>query len=255
MNIYFIIVLALLKANSFEIPDGVSKMYSDNLNQLYFVKGSELFLYNEKGEHLYSFNDITLGQIHHVDVNLSLKPLLFYKDIQAIVFLDNTLSQQGATIFPINHGFSNVTNSCHSADNNFWIFERDNFELIRVNRQMQVISKTGNLSLLLGRTINPHQMIEKGNFLYVRDKEKGIYVFDIYGNWVKTIPLNIDAYIEVHEEDIYFLKDQKVYRYVQRDFLEYEMKLETDRFEDLTLQRQKLFTRKGNIVTIHSRLQ
>ena len=245
--------LVLLQGTlTFEIPENSEGIYSNKLNQLYVAKGSELFLYSEKGEHLYSFNDISLGEISVVDVNLSLKPLLFYKDIQAIVFLDNTLSQQGGTIYTVNHEFSNVTYACHSVDNNFWVFERDNFELIRINRQMQVISRSGNLSLLLGRTIQADQMLEKDNLLYVRDAKKGIYVFDIYGNWVKTIPLNIEAKIEVHNNMIYFADKGKLYKYVQKDFLEYELELGDGQVKDFSFQSNTLFTLNGNTVTLHS---
>ncbi len=252
MKFVFFLCSLILGLNSFEIPEGNTEIYSNNLNQIYISNNSDLFLYSETGEHLYSFNEISLGNISVVDVNLSLKPLLFYRDIQAIVFLDNTLSQQGSTIYPINHNFSNVTNACHSADNNFWIFERDNFELIRVNRQMQVISKTGNLSLLLGRTLKADQMIERGNLLYVRDSEKGIYVFDVYGNWVKTIPLNIDSKIEVHNDFIYFLEKGKIFKYVQKDFLEYEIDVMETELDGFTFQSNRIFTQKKNRVTVHA---
>ncbi|MEM7162129.1 MAG: hypothetical protein AAF487_06760 [Bacteroidota bacterium] len=245
-------VLTIFFSKSFEIPEGIEKIYSDNLKQVYLTKDSELYLYNQNGEHLYSFNDITLGNISHLDVNLALKPLLFYRDVQAIVFLDNTLSQQGATIYPVHHDFSNVTNACHSVDNNFWIFERDNFELIRINRQMQVISKTGNLSLLLGRTINADQILEKDNLLYLRDEEKGIYVFDIYGNWVKHIPLILKGEMEVLEGSIYFLDKGKLFKYVERDFLEYEVDLNFKNIEDVSIQSSTVFTKQNNEVHIHS---
>jgi len=117
---------------------------------------------------------------------------------------------------------------------------------------MQVISKTGNLSLLLGRTIRANQMIERGNLLYVRDSEKGIYVFDVYGNWVKTIPLNIASKIEVYNDLIYFLDNGKVFKYVQKDFLEYELNLDEEELEGFTFQSNRIFTQKKNQVRVHA---
>ena len=199
----------------------------------------------------YTFNDISLGNISFVDVNLALKPLLYYEDTQAIVFLDNTLSKQGETIYPIDHGFSNVTKVCHSADNSFWLFERDGFELHRIDRQMQVISGTGSLDLLLGRTIEPDYMVERGNRLYVKDPKKGIYVFDIYGNWVKTIPLNVEGKIEVYKELIYFLENGDVKKYDQKKFLDLSLDLSDEKLDDFSFQADRIFTKKKDLIEVY----
>jgi len=80
MKIVFFLCALMVSLNGFEIPEGDTEIYSNNLNQIYISNSSELFLYSETGEHLYSFNEVSLGDISVVDVNLSLKPLLFYKD-------------------------------------------------------------------------------------------------------------------------------------------------------------------------------
>lgn len=236
--------------HSFKTKDNSRLIFSNNLNQVYIVNSSELSCYSEKGNELYTFNDVSLGDISSLDVNLSLKPMLFYEEVQAIVFLDNTLSQQGETIYPVHHGYSNVTKVCHSADNNFWIFERDNFELIRINRQMQSIFKTGSLSLLLGRTIEPDYMLERKNLLYVKDPVKGIYVFDIYGNWVKTIPLNVKGKIEVYQDLIYFLEDGIVKKYDQKNFLDHSLEFSVEKLDDFSFQADRIFTLRKGVVKV-----
>ena len=249
-NVLFVLGFFFIQTGnfSFDINPGFDQIYSDNLNRTYLTKNSEIHLFDDMGEHLYTFNELTLGDIEFVDVNRSLKPLLFFKDVQALVLLDNTLSKQAETIYPGNNGYSNVDLVCHSGENFFWLFERDNFEFIRVNRQMQAISKSGNLVLLLGRTIEPDYMLEKDNLLYVKDPKKGIYVFDIYANWVKTIPLNIEGKFEVHEEDIFYLKGNMVYKYEQLTFLEKPLELELDHIDDFTIESNRIFLKSKNKV-------
>ena len=223
------------------------------MNRTYLTKNSEVHVFDQDGTHLYAHNELSLGDIEFIDVNRSLKPLLFYKDVQAVVLLDNTLSKQAETIYPAKNDYSNVDLVCHSGENFFWLFERDNYEFIRVNRQMQAISKTGNLVLLLGRTIAPDYMIEKDNLLYVKDPGKGIYVFDIYANWVKTIPLNVEGKFEVHNEFIYFLNEGVIYKYDQKTFLEVPIKTDIKSIQDFSMEANKIFVKtEGKVHAISS---
>lgn len=235
---------------TFDVDLDFNRIYSDNLNRTYLTKGSELSVYDEGGKRLYTYNELSLGEIEFVDVNRSLKPLLFFKEVQAIVLLDNTLSKQAETIYPGKSGYSNVDLVCHSGENFYWFFERDNYEFIRVNRQMQAISKSGNLVLLLGRTIEPDYMMEKDNLLYVKDPKKGIYVFDIYANWVKTIPLNVEGKFEVYKNSIYYHKEGIIYKYDQENFLEKPLEINVKSIEDFSIELNRIFIKNRNKVHV-----
>ena len=64
----------------------------DDFENLYF--STDNIIYKESNENRLEFYDIQLGDIASVDIINPLKILVFYRDTQTIVFLDNRLNEQ-----------------------------------------------------------------------------------------------------------------------------------------------------------------
>jgi hypothetical protein len=150
------------------------------------------------------------GKISFVDVSNALKILLYYKEFQQIVFLDDQLSQNGDIISLENLGFEQTDLVCSSFNNSFWIFNKQNNELIRFDENSQPIAKTGNLSQVLKAGIKPNFMIEHNSFLYLNCPDIGIYIFDFYGTLSKMIGIKNVMELQVSNNRIFYFKNHKL---------------------------------------------
>lgn len=136
------------------------------------------------------FSNKNFGAITSADATNALRIVLFYRDFNRVVFLDNTMSPINQPIQLETIGFPLATLVASSHDNGLWIYDQQNFELVRLDQNLQVEQRTGNLSQLLGiDTLQPNFLIEKDNRLLLNNPTTGVLVFDIFGTYSKTIPV------------------------------------------------------------------
>src|SRR5687768_7815077 len=64
---------------------------NDNLSNLYLINGEEIIKYSPTGKQLLKYSNKRFGNITTIDATNALKILLYYKDFQQLVFLDNQL--------------------------------------------------------------------------------------------------------------------------------------------------------------------
>jgi hypothetical protein len=221
----------------------------DNLLNLYVVDGSEIAKYNSDGDFQFRFSDKQLGEITTVDVTYPLRPLLLYSDLNYLILLDNTLSNNRDKINLFNLNIGLATQACSSVQNHFWFYDAMNFALIRVNEKFKEVSKSGNLAQVLQIELQPTNMREFSNKLYMNNPETGILVFDIYGTYIKTIPIKGLDNFQVFENKIVYLEDNHLVMY---HTLRYEEKREKLPVEALSahLQKNRLAIRQKDGVVI-----
>ena len=132
----------------------------DNLGNVFLVRDHEIFKYLANGTYYNRFSNLKFGEITSVDGTNGLRLVLFYKDYQQIVFLDNQLSQKSEPVSLEQMGYEQTELVCVSANNGIWIFNKANNELIRFDSQLKKIASTGNLKQILQREMKPNFMTE-----------------------------------------------------------------------------------------------
>lgn len=182
-----------------QVPGTFDTFTTDELGNVYALRGDELELYNAKGERLQRNSLKTFGRIGTIDAFYSLKPMVFAQEQGQLAVLDNTLAVQGSVIDLPSRGFAQVTLVCASVQNGFWFFDQKELALVRVDGQLRPLANTGRLDQLIGHAPMPTQMIERNNWLYVNDPANGILVFDLFGTYAKTIPIIGAKSFEVRE--------------------------------------------------------
>ncbi|HTB30967.1 MAG TPA: hypothetical protein VK808_03020, partial [Bacteroidia bacterium] len=163
-----------------------------------------------QGKLLFSYSDKSYGRITSIDANDPLKMLVFYRDFPEVVLLDNTLSQNGNPFSPADVGFPLATLACTSHDNGVWLYDAQNFQLIRLDVNLSVVQKTGNLAQSIGTPLNPDYLMEYNNFVYLNDSAQGIFVFDSFGSYYKTIPITGLTSFEVRGDDLFYVSKNRI---------------------------------------------
>jgi hypothetical protein len=228
MKFLIIVIVSILFQTSkpmFEIPGETEQIYTDNLGSLYLVKDFSLYKYNSSGNLLFTYSDNYLGKISSIAIGEGLKTLVYYGENAQMIMLDNTLSRVSE---PINLNFSDLgtaTLATTSVQNSFWFFEPLQGEIVRTTNTINIIFRSGNLDQMLNYHINPNFMIEFNNNLYLNDPKIGVLVFDIFGTYLKTIPIMGLEKFQVAEKGLYFYRDNHLFYYDFKDFNQSEIPL------------------------------
>ncbi len=226
---------------------------TDEMGNVYVLRGDELELYNAKGASWLRNSVKTFGRISNLDAFYSLKPMLFSQEQGQIAVLDNTLAVQGSVLNLPRNGFPQVVLVCMSVQNGFWFFDQQELELIRVDAQLRKLANTGRLDQLLGITAVPTAMQEFDSHLYVNDPLNGILVFDLFGTYMKTIPLKNATSFEVRDGALYFLQDGRAQVYDMRSFAIMDIPVPDDLKEgvlEIRIERGKLYARTADRIVI-----
>lgn len=210
------------------IPIKGEELTTDNLGNWIVINHDQITKFRSNNREPYFYSNKRLGKITSVDATNPLKILVFYLDFSLIVFLDNTLSENGPSLQLKNLNLEQATLACTSYDNGFWIYDQQNFLLIRFDSHIRETSRIKNLHLIVGRPIEPNFMVEMDNRLYMNDPASGILVFDIFGTYFKTIPIKGLSRFQVVGDFIY-------YRNKQNEFRWFDMKRLSDQALNLPL--------------------
>lgn len=152
---------------------------TDPTGNIYVVKSNNILTkYNNKGDSIGFFNQITRGKITQIDASNPLRVLLYFAEYNQVVILDNLLTIK-STLKLSNIGIINAPCIANSADGNIWVYDPVG-NLVKINDK-QVIHFTISLRNVLDHAIDPIYMIEQERNLYLVDSTEGVYTFDQFG--------------------------------------------------------------------------
>jgi len=237
-----------------EFSTSTKDFTTDHLNKIYLIENNQVFKLNYAGDTLYTYSNKTLGNINYLDVNNTLRPILFFKENARIVVTDNTLSAQ-------QHSYSLEDLDLYQAqliatslvDNGIWIYDQELFQLIKINKEFERIYESGNLEQILQKdSLNPSQILEHKDHVYMVCSKQGVLVFDIYGSYIKTVPVLNVAEIQVENDIIYYQKEGNYYGYGLIDFQEVKIQLPFSSFEKIRLEKDRLIVLSKNKIAIYS---
>lgn len=177
---------------------------TDNLGNIYILDKSSLRKYDADGNILYTYTELSDGLITEIDVSDPLKIIIFYADFGKIKFLDSKLSLKKAPIYLPDLGFSSPSLVAASYENGFWIFDPLSNQLVRFDINLQMAQSSGNISDLTGNEFKPAQIVEYNNMVYANDPRFGIFVFDRYATYLKTIPVKDIKTFQVINDRIFY---------------------------------------------------
>ncbi|MFM1998870.1 MAG: hypothetical protein RL204_817 [Bacteroidota bacterium] len=196
-NLFIAYLLSAVFTFESSFPIVAQKFEMDEIGNYYFINGQVIEKRDSKGNLLFRNSELNQGRIDHLDLTNPLQPFVFFKDQGKLLILDNTLSVQGEQIDLFEKGFGQVECIGGSRGDAYWIWDVSKTELIKVDKQFNQLNTSGNISMLLGKTLHPSQIIEKGNELYLFDKAEGVFVFDIYGNYKSSLVIKADDSIQI----------------------------------------------------------
>ena len=213
----------------------------DAFGNIYVINNDEIIKYNVDGVLQKKFSTKRYGKIDFVDAMNPLKVLVYYKDFQQILFLDNQLTASSNMISLESLGHEQSSLVCSSSNNSFWIYDKQNNELCRFDSELKSLVKTGNLKRILDVDIKPNYMQEHNNYVYLNCPNEGILVFDIYGTFYKTIPLKNLKEFNIVNGDVFYYDNHHLKQYQAQTFNTIEKQFADTLIANVIWQNNKIY--------------
>lgn len=223
--IYALILITSLLATDVEAGDSlrlersypldlpVRYFTADHLGNYYLIsRSNELVKYDANGQWVGNYRQQVLGPLEGVDVFNPLQLLLFYPELATLVQLDNML-------YPTNQfqlelvklGTRSLV--CRSFDNNFWLYDERAFRLRKMALDLRQVVEGEWLQNQFSGSIKPNYLLEHQEQVFLNVPSLGILVFDLYGKWVRTLPvLGLDR-LDAHGDFLYYSKLGKAWEW------------------------------------------
>ncbi len=181
-------LLTLAACHSFAkepvIPGDFDNFFLDALGNFYTTKENVIVRYNIQGEETARYSSLMYGNVSWLDVSGSFKILVFYKDFEMLLFLDNNLSPSSQTFSPEDNGPFSPLLVCRSREDGIWILDQISGSIIRLDNHMQVQAKSNPIPQLPGES--QHFMIQQGDQIFIHT-DSLVLVFDPFANYQTTL--------------------------------------------------------------------
>jgi hypothetical protein len=206
------------------IPFENVKFTTDNLGNAYVLIENEVLQFDSVGKPKAVYAEKNAGSLHSIDVSNPLKPLLFYPDFAQLQVLDSKLALQ-SSVYLRNFNIIQPIAVCQSVQGGYWIFDLQDYQLKKIDLNLQLKSESGNLMQTLGYSPFPNFMLEWDNYIYMNNPTTGILVFDQYGTFIKTIAITELKSFQIIGNDLLYIKDNKMMKHNLKTLEESEVLL------------------------------
>ena len=184
----------------------------DPLDQLIITTPQQVVKkYSTQGKMLCEFSQQALGKITWVDTKDPLNPLVFYKNAQTLVLLDKSFYPIGEIQFG-GLDFIEISLITLGNEKNIWVYDSGFQKLFKLTRQGKIQIESSPMGMFF-KTIPVFEKIwVNSSGIYLFDKKYGISKFDLFGRFIKNIPLPEVYEIEAFSDFFYFQKDEDFWK-------------------------------------------
>ena len=201
----------------------------DNFSNFYTATDNTLLKFSPDGTYLYPFEEFKYGKIGQVDVTNPMKILVFCPDFMTVITLDKFLAPLTTYNF-FELGYQNISAVTISNDGLLWFYDNTDFKLKKIDETGAIKLESPPLNTQLDAVPNPDFMVEKDNVVYLNDPAIGVMVFDIFGNYNKTVPIKGLKKFQVFQDQIIYFENNRLNSYglVSLDFKSIQLPDSTD---------------------------
>ncbi len=249
--------------SSFQIPNAgdfkwiagiaiqAKDMQTDRLGNLYVLsQTNQLYKYDITGKLLSTLNYSYIGNITHIDASNPFELYLFYRELNAVVFLDNNLAYRGRMNLS-DAGIIQASSAARNYANGLWIFDQGDLQLKKLDRDAKISQVSGNvLQYADTKNMAPNFIFDNGSKVFVNDSLLGIMVFDVFANYQKTIPIKGLKEFKILGDELYYVKSKKLMAYHLKTLQYKSIALPDSNFKGVCIEKEHLYLHMSDSVAI-----
>lgn len=241
----------------FELKTNAKKFTTDKLQNIYLVGAkNEIVKLTPEGGEQFQYPNTTLGEPSFLDATNPFSLLLYFPDFQNVVTLDRTLNL--ASEMDLQQlGFFRVNALGLSGDGNLWVYDEVDFRLKKIGRDGRVILQSSDLALELGKSLRPDFLVERGQQIFLNEPEVGILVFDVFGRYMKTLPLLGLSGFQVVGDELIFWENGRLHSFHLQALLQSSLRLPQAVADEILeevkvrIEKDRLYILKGGKLSVY----
>lgn len=211
---------------------------TDPYTNFYYIKDNVLFKNGPDGN--LKFTDYLLGKIHSVDIINPLKIVVFYRDTNIVILLDNKLNEMERVNFNAIIPSLNISTATNAGDNKLWVFNTD-------TQQLELFNYRTEKNTVVSHPFPGLAVAQASNFNYCYVlTEKKLRAFNLYGSLLFEI--DGSGYEKVVQQDnkLILLKKNSLYSVIENSINPIKIPLSENNIKDLHLTQDLLYIYDGN---------
>lgn len=227
----------------------------DQLNNIYVIRKWEIIKLNPAGEELSRYSNKMIGDDIQLDVTNPLKVILYSPNQMRMFFLDSRLGEMSEQINWMQQGFEQISLVATSHTNGIWLYDPINFQLIRLFESLELDRKSLNLAQLVRLELYPTDIIEVNNKVYLTDPKHGIFVFDVFANYLRKIPIKGIEHLVISDNRLFYVKENQLTAFNLLDSSEELVKIELNQAQFFSVNRNKICLTEPKNIFIYDAIQ
>lgn len=231
---------------------------TDNLGNIYLIYDQEIqkiVPYPQPNTLKISFSEPNLGRVASIDAFNPMRILVRYQPFNHILFLDNKLNKIQQSLMLEDLGLMDVQLASMTTQNRIWLYDQVLDQVLLYNPRIEGIEfSTQNITQLLGTENTPQYMQSDASGLYLYIPDVGLMIFDVFGNYIKLIPVRNLSSVQIRDKKLYGMEGKNILisglnvNYLRRIELPYKVHIRQVRFENQFIFI--LFEGKGLLVAL-----
>lgn len=227
----------------------------DQLNNLYAIRKGEVLKLNQKGEELSRYSNKLIGKEVHVDVTNPMKVVLYSADQMRVIVLDSRLGEIREPINLLKLGYEQISLVANSHSNCLWLYDPINFKLIRLTENLEQERTSLSLSQMLRLQLYPTDLIEVNNKVYLTDPEHGVFEFDIFGNYIRKIPIKNIHTLTISDNRLFYKEGNRLVALNLANSVSESVELEVNSFDNFSVNRDRIVVPTPTTAIIYQALR
>lgn len=234
-----------------QYPIEGKKISVDNIGNFYITHPKGLTKYQNNGNVFAVYSNAFLGPPKTVDVSNPLKILLFYPGVNQLIFLDRNMTPTASPIILEDLNLIDVASVCASPGNGFWVFNRDNQSLVKYNTNLEPTIEAVSTDQLTNTFMDPVFMREYNHYVFLSDPNKGIFIFDLFGTFIKKLPFKNVKKCIARNHMLVFLQNDKLILFHLQTLQQKTIQLPIINIVDFDFQQKMLYLLTKNELKLY----
>lgn len=235
------------------LPTNAFTVTTDQFSNIYLVSNNKIEKYDKNGKFIARYEEFKYGKIGRLDASNAMKLTVYFPDFMKVVYLDKFLSNiKEIDFFML--GYQSITTVCSATDGNIWFYDPGSLCLKKIDENGMVYRTSQPLNIVAEETIFPVFMLEKNGQVFIGDSAKGIFVFDIFATYKKTIPITGIVAFQLFQNYIVFTKENRMESYQLNEFNDSEVSLPAVAdIKQAVIEKDRLYLLSEDKLSIYGR--
>ncbi|MBN2779092.1 MAG: hypothetical protein JXR36_15755 [Bacteroidales bacterium] len=184
----------------------------DKLGSYYLANKNELQKTDKKLNKICTWDEYSYGDISFVDVSDPMRILVYYKNFNKILFLDNTLSLLREPLSLDDVGFYSIGAVASSNFGGVWLYDNIETRLIQLDKNLNISIKGANLFSEIGDS-QVVEILVGTNYIVLKTDNGQIVILDKFANFYSKLSVSPNASVCIDNGVVYFVDQSVLYLY------------------------------------------